>query len=76
MAGIINKIVKKIFHEAEGDCVLFDLGSAYVKALHVSGSQIKSFLFEKNKGQPIKTVVEWLKQENLMNRPAIPPGRW
>jgi type IV pilus assembly protein PilM len=59
--------VRKLLKDDKGDCVAVDLGAAYTKGLYLSGGKIKSFMLERNRGQAVKAVCEWLRQENLMS---------
>jgi type IV pilus assembly protein PilM len=64
-----KNIFQNLLTRPEPESVVIDLGAGYVKAMRVSGSQIKNFVLEKSKANPARTAIEWLKQENLLSLP-------
>lgn len=66
----ISEISTKLFKREETGFVALDLGKGYIKCVYLKENRISKFFIEKNSGQPIKLISDWLNKEGLLSKPV------
>jgi len=70
MLDTLTQIFNKILKKEETTKVVIDLGGGYIKAIYKDENNNCKFLAEKNKGEPIRIIGEWLEKERLSYKPV------
>lgn len=70
MLTTFRQVFNKIIRKEETTSVVIDLGGGYLKAIYKGENNTCKFFTEKNRGEPVKVIYNWLEKEKLLYKPV------